>query len=845
MKEVWMLKNKTADFNRIMNRFNVSMPTARLLVNRGYCEEEEIEKFLHPHLKDIPSFHLLKDIGKAVGLLRHAIDNGSFIRIVGDYDVDGVVSTVLLMKAFQELGAYVSYKIPDRVADGYGISRSIIEEAVADGIDVIVTCDNGISAVSQIEYAKEQGMTVIVTDHHEIPEQLPPADCIINPKQRDCEYPGKGICGAMVAAKLCEALYEAYGFGSFIEKNLDILALATVCDVMELTGENRVIVKLGLEVLNKKNNIGIKALCEVNGLEGKKISTYHLGFVLGPCLNATGRLESADAGVELLRTEDEKEAKILAGHLKELNEIRKEKTQKGINSAVDRIENSSLINDSVIVVELKNCHESIAGIIAGKVKEKYNRPVIIFTESTSDEQVYKGSGRSVEAYNMFEGINSCVDLLIKFGGHPMAAGMTIEKANLDKFRTELNKKCCEDLKNLPRKVLIDIGMSMSFWDFKTVEELSILEPIGNGNEKPVFADRNVTIKRITRFGKESNFLKFELIDSRGVSVNGKMFSDTEEFMDDYEKCYGEYRLNEAFNGRGNDKVHLIYSPENNEYNGLRSVQVMINSWMFPENAEIPNSKACKELNKSESNEGSDSENVKSSSADTNQIKALPDDRCLIFCAGKQTILPFDIKNTDYIIAADGGYNYAKALNIIPNELMGDFDSLRNPEELNISAHTKITKVPVEKDYTDAAMAMKRAIKLGYKNIYLIGACGGNRIEHTIANISLLAYGADFGVNAYMFDEKSCLTVIKDAEITFDDKCTGDISVFAFGGKAMGVTEKNLKYEVEDVDLVPEVSLGVSNLFIGKRASVSVKSGKLLVVGDYLPEMIKVRNYYGE
>lgn len=845
MKEVWMLKNRVADFNHICEKFGISLPLARLVVNRGYSEDEEIEKYLHPHIGMLPSYSLLKDVKKAVGIITKAIDNGEHIRIVGDYDVDGVTSTYLLMSAFEELGAYVTYRIPDRVADGYGISHSIIEEAISDGIDLIVTCDNGIAAKSQIEYAKEHGLTVIVTDHHDIPEELPPADCIINPKQKDCEYPNKGICGAVVAAKLCEALFDVYKFGGFIEKHLDILALATVCDVMELTGENRLIVKLGLEEINKKKNVGLKALTEVNGIIEKRITTYHIGFVIGPCLNATGRLETADAGVELLRTEDAKEAKYLAEHLKELNEIRKEKTQKGIDKAVDLINHSSIKEDSVLVVYLSNCHESIAGIIAGRVREKYNRPAIVFTESMADEGILKGSGRSTESYNMFEGLSVCSDLMLKFGGHPMAAGLSIARENLDELRKKLNADCKEDLKTVPRKVSIDIRMPLSYSDCNFVEELKILEPTGVGNEKPVFADREVVVKRVSRFGKEANFLKLDVVDSSGMPVTAKMFSRTEEFLAEYEDTYGEKELEKAFSGNGCNKVHLIYYPEINEYNGIRSVQVHVNGWMFPG-----------EVKKTEENQSDASERVpkvgeetdkfsgnysKKLSMDEKSVRPSPDDRCLIFCAGNRIKLAFKVKSSDYIIAADGGYDYVSNLGLVPNELLGDFDSLKGFEELKVPKDTVVTKYPVEKDDTDTAMALKRAIELGYKNIYLLGATGGKRIEHTLANISLLAYGADRGVRVYMFDEKSCMTVIKDSQITFDSGCAGDLSVFAFGGKANGITEKNLKYELDNAELVPEIALGVSNSFIGKPASISVKSGKLLIVGDYLPELIKVKN----
>ncbi len=834
MKEVWKLKNKAADFEGICKHFGISLPLARLMVNRGYDTEEQIYKYLNPNLSDIPSHYLLKDINKAVTLISKAIDNGSFIRIVGDYDVDGVTSTYLLLNAFEELGAYVTYRIPDRVTDGYGISRKIIEEAVTDRIDLIVTCDNGIAAKSQIEYAKEQGITVVVTDHHDIPEELPPADCIINPKQKDCEYPNKGICGAMVAAKLCEALYEKYGFGSFIEKHLDILALATVCDVMELTGENRVIVKLGLEELNKRTNPGLAQLGNVSGLTGKAISAYHLGFVLGPCLNATGRLETADAGVELLRAKDESEALFLANRLKELNEIRKEKTVKGIDKAIDIIEYSEQKNENVLLVYLSNCHESLAGIIAGKLKERYNKPTLVFTDSNHDDQILKGSGRSVDCYNMFEELCKCSDHIIKFGGHPMAAGLTIERTELENLRVELNRNCDSEILNSPKKVLIDIRMAMSIADEGIINELKLLEPTGMGNEKPVFADRNVIVKRATRFGKEAKFLKLDMIDSAGFLINAKLFNGGESFVQEYEEIFGEKELEDLFLGKGNKELHFIFYPDINEYNGVRNVQININGWMFPEEA-VLKAEANKKKNVKPMQDMQDIQTVET----TDENKGV-NSKCIIICGGDVQNVSFDIKPMDYVIAADKGYEYARNLGIKPDLLLGDFDSFKLNCEVE-SLGIKIERYPVEKDDTDTAIALKKAIELGYSEIYLYGASGGERIDHTLANISLLAYGVKNGVRVYMFDKKNCMTMIHNGTICFDESCKGNLSVFAFGGVANGVTISNLKYELTNSCLLPEIALGVSNSFTGKRARVNVKNGMLLIVGEYLPSQVSIEN----
>ncbi len=581
MKEEWILLNKKADFNEICRKFNVSLPMAVLLVNRGYTQEEEIREFLYPDIKALHDYSLMKDVKKSAELIKKAIDNGENIRIVGDYDVDGVSATYLLFTAFEELGAFVTYRIPNRVTDGYGISTDIIKEAIADGIDMIVTCDNGIAAKSQIEFAKENKMTVIVTDHHDIPDELPPADCIVDPKQTDCDYPEKGICGAVVAAKLCEALYDIYGFGSFIEKHLDVMAVATVCDVMDLRGENRAIVKLGLEKINEKSNVGLTALAEECRLKDVRISAYNLGFVLGPCLNATGRLETADAGVELLRARSIGEARAIAKHLRDLNETRKNNTVTETEKAIEQIENSDLAQDSVLVVYLKTCHESIAGIIAGRLKEKFNRPAIVLTDSVADRSIVKGSGRSVEGYNMFEEIKACSKLLLKFGGHPMAAGLSLEKDLIQNFRKMINENCKEDLTDIPKKKLIDIRLSLSYSSCEFIEELKLLEPTGKGNAGPVFADRNVTVKRISWFGREAEFLKFELTDSTNVPVTAKMFNDTREFLEAFEKNFGERELDLAFQGKGSCKLHFTYSPIINKYNGERSVQIYLNGYMFP------------------------------------------------------------------------------------------------------------------------------------------------------------------------------------------------------------------------------------------------------------------------
>lgn len=811
MKEVWMLKNKKADFKAIQEKFKISAPLARILVNKGFEDFEEIDKFLHPRISDIPSYELLKDAKKAISIISKAIDNGEKIRIVGDYDVDGITSTYVLLTALEGLGAFVTYKIPDRIADGYGINISIIDDAIKDGIDLIVTCDNGIAAFSQIEYAKANGINVIVTDHHDIPEKLPPADAVVDPKQSDCNYPNKGICGAVVAAHICEGLYEKYNYGPFITKHFDVLALATICDVMDLVQENRIIAKNGLEMISRMENIGIKALLNVKNLTDRKIDTYSVGFIIGPCLNATGRLETADAGVELLRCTDEAKALQLAEHLSELNENRKEKTARGVELATRIIEDEGLNSDKVLLVYIPNTHESIAGIIAGRIKEKYNKPTICFTDSSSDGDLIKGSARSVEGYNIFEELTKCSDLLLKFGGHPMAAGLTIERKNLLSLRQQLNINAATLEMPNQKKLLIDLAMAMSYADINFVNELQLLEPMGNGNERPIFADKNVRITRISRFGKESQFFKLNVLDSTGKEIEIKMFNRTDELQNKLILVYGEDAVNQAFNGRGNLLIHLLYDPDINEYRGFTSVQIKLKSFVVPG-----------------APEGTDEENAKKKTvagAEINNIKKAT--IAHIFCSADCLIESFNPTQDSIVIAADAGYLHLKKLGIKPNYLLGDFDSLGEIKDESVA--DRIIKLPVEKDDTDSAYAVKLAMEAGCREIYLYGAIGGERPDHSFANISLLAYMAKRGIKCTIKDSRMDMTAVYNSSIKFGAKNNGDISVFAYGQRAEGVTIKGLKYELQNATLLPEVSLGVSNSFTESPAEIEVKNGVLIVM----------------
>lgn len=579
MNEVWKLNNKRADFDHITKTFGVSPVLAHLLVNKGLSEDVLIDAYLHPVSSSMHSYRLLKDSAKAVAIIAKAIDNGDKIRIVGDYDVDGVTSTYLLMDCFQSLGAFVTYRIPERLNDGYGISERIVEEAHADGISLIVTCDNGVSAVASVKLARELGMDVVVTDHHEPPDVLPEADAIVDPKLSDCDYPFKGICGAVVAAKICEALYEHYDYGSFIDSHLDIMALGTVCDVMELVDENRYIVKKGLEMINAGSNFGLSVLGEVTGASARPINTYTLGFVLGPCLNAAGRLEIADYGVELLSCTDKIRATEIAGKLKDLNEERKDKTVQGLKAAEEIIDSQGLNDDNILIVSMP-CHESVCGIIAGRIKEKYNRPAFVLSESTSEPGMLKGSGRSVEAYDMFEGLKAVDEYLFKYGGHTMAAGLSIKAENLDGFRRAINENCDIDLKNLPKEVMVDLFIPPSSFSEAIVKELEKLEPTGTGNARSVFADKAV-IKRVSVFGNKGEHLRIAVTDSRGNESELKAFNKAEEFGKAFAEKYGEAELEACYGGRGqNGYAALAYYPEINEFRGVRSVQCKLNNYKF-------------------------------------------------------------------------------------------------------------------------------------------------------------------------------------------------------------------------------------------------------------------------
>ena len=568
--EKWVVTAKKADFQKIGQTFDIDPVIARLIRNRDVEGMENIRSYLYGTLEELPSPWLLKDMKKAVEILKDKIDQKARIRIIGDYDIDGVTATYILLTGFRRLGARVDTYIPDRIKDGYGMHSQLIEKASEDGIDTIITCDNGIAASAEIQQAKEKGMTVIVTDHHEIPYRdtdkgrewiVPEADAVINPKQSDCPYPNKNICGAVVAWKLIWALYETYG----IDRN-EILefsepaAVATVGDVMDLQGENRIIVKEGLRRLPTTKNQGFRALIEANGLGGERITAYHVGFVLGPCINASGRLDTAARALRLLCTEDADRAAKEAGDLVALNQSRKAMTEKGREEAEHIIESQGLSSDRVLVVYLPECHESLAGIIAGRLREKYYKPSFVLTKA---EKGAKGSGRSIEAYSMYDELVKCSDLLEQFGGHPMAAGLSLAEENIDAFRKRLNEVWTLTEEELVPKVVIDVPMPISYLSRTLTEQLSVLEPFGKGNSKPLFAQKGLRVLNLRIFGKNQNVAKMCLMDGQGNSVDAVYFGAAKEF----EQYVQQKEL-----------ISVTYYPEINVYQGRESLQAVIRNY---------------------------------------------------------------------------------------------------------------------------------------------------------------------------------------------------------------------------------------------------------------------------
>lgn len=566
--EKWVVSAKRADFQQIANKFGIDPVVARLIRNREQITDEEIDIYLHGKITELHSWKLLKGMETLLEILKEKIREQKKIRIIGDYDIDGVCSTYILLQGLKKAGAAVDVDIPDRMKDGYGISRELIDLAKEAGTDTIVTCDNGISAIEQIAYAKELGMTVLVTDHHEVPYEeqedgsvrtfLPDADAIVNPRQEDCGYPFKGICGGMVAFKVICGLYEKLGIpAKETEELIPFAAIATVGDVMDLTDENRILVKDGLRRLQNPENEGLKALIRVNNLENREITAYHIGFILGPCMNASGRLSTAKRALRLLLSRDTKEASILAEDLKSLNDSRKDMTAKGVEQAVELVETTDLLHDRVLVIYLPDCHESLAGIIAGRIRERYARPVFVLTKA---EEGVKGSGRSIEAYHMFQELVKCKELLTKFGGHPMAAGLSLPEENIEAFRRKLNENCILTREDMIEKIVIDVPMPMSYVTIPLIRQLSQLEPFGKGNTKPVFAQKNLRFTDCRVFGKNRNVVKMQGKDEFGFAAECIWFGDGDDFLE-------KIREKECWDA--------IYYPSVNVFRGRESIEMVI------------------------------------------------------------------------------------------------------------------------------------------------------------------------------------------------------------------------------------------------------------------------------
>jgi len=568
--EKWMVYNKKADFQKIGSEFGIDPVIARLIRNRDIQDMKEIRSYLYGTLAEIPSPWKMKDMERAVQILQKKITQKKKIRIIGDYDIDGVTATCILLKGLKRLGANVDTYIPDRVKDGYGMHEQLIDKALEDGIDTILTCDNGIAAAAEIEYAKKEGLTVIVTDHHDIPFRdtedgriwiIPKADAVVNPKQNDCLYPNKNICGTVVAWKLIWALYERLEIDSDeIWDFLELAAIATVGDVMDLQGENRIIVKEGLKKLSSTSFEGLKALICVNNLEGAEITAYHVGFVIGPCINASGRLDTAARSLELLLADNMEDAMKLADDLYDLNQSRKAMTEQGKEQAIQSIEENNLGKDRVLVVYLPDCHESLAGIIAGRIREAYNKPVFVLTKGSDG---VKGSGRSIEAYSMYEELVKCSDLLMQFGGHPMAAGLSMEEKNVELFRRRLNDNCTLTEQDLIPKIMIDVPMPISYLSKKLTEQLKVLEPFGKGNSKPLFAQKNLRAVGIRVFGRNRNVAKMLLIDENGIKMDAVYFGEAQEFVDFVQ---------------AHDTISVTYYPEINVFQGRENLQVVIKNY---------------------------------------------------------------------------------------------------------------------------------------------------------------------------------------------------------------------------------------------------------------------------
>ena len=585
--EQWVVSAKKADFKGIAKQFGIDQVTARIIRNRDVVGEQALKEYLSGTWKDLHDPRQMKDITRASGLLQNKIRENRKIRILGDYDIDGVQSVYILYSALSRLKAQVDYEIPDRIADGYGVNERLIRQAASEGIDTILTCDNGIAAYQEIVLAKELGLTVIITDHHEVPYeeggdgnriyQIPPADAVVNPKQPDCPYPFKSLCGAAVAFKLIQVLYQDLGISETEAfAYLENAAFATVGDVMDLQGENRILVKEGLKALNHTKNYGIRALTARSKIPPGGINAYHIGFVLGPCLNASGRLDTAKRALGMLLAENTYQAEEYAGDLYDLNVSRKEMTEQGVLQARELVEQTDLKNDKVLVIYLPDCHESLAGIIAGRIREQYHRPVFVLTKS---EEGVKGSGRSIEQYSMYEEMSKCKELFLKYGGHPMAAGLSLPEEHVDLFRQRLNELTTLTDNDLRGKVVIDVPMPLDYITRELIQEFNILEPFGKANEKPLFADRNIQILSMRILGKNRNVCRMQIRSAGGSNFTAVYFGQVEELLSFLREKYGSGALEQALAGKDSGMlVSFVYYPELNVYNGRESIQIVVKKY---------------------------------------------------------------------------------------------------------------------------------------------------------------------------------------------------------------------------------------------------------------------------
>lgn len=569
MNSKWMVYAKKADFKQIASEYGIDQVLARIIRNRDICGSKDIDMYLNGNLNDIHNPHSMKDADKFVDIITKKIEEHKPVRIIGDYDIDGICSIYILFCGLKAAGADVDYVVPHRINDGYGINEHLIDNAINEGIDTIVTCDNGIAAYNQVRYAKDNGITMIVTDHHDVPFEIkddkkvyivPPADAVINPKQADCDYPFKLLCGAGVAYKLISLLYDRLGFDKKeLEDYIEFMAIATVGDIVDLIDENRIVVKYGLKHIAHTKNTGLRALIEECQLDINNISSYHIGFVIGPCLNASGRLDTARQAIELMLCKDNEKAHNMAKELIALNNERKSMTEQETQKAIELVENTGLLKDRVLVIYLKDCHESIAGIIAGRIKERYYRPTFVITNA---EDGAKGSGRSIEGYNMYEEINKCKNVLTKYGGHPMAAGLSLAISDIDIFRKMLNDNAILTDEDLIPKMWIDVPMPVSYANIRLVNQLKLLEPFGKGNEKPVFADKNLYVKTASVIGKNKNVLRCQLETEDGTYVPAVQFGINN--IDDIP--------------RAGMRISIIYYPDINTFNGIMSLQIIIKEW---------------------------------------------------------------------------------------------------------------------------------------------------------------------------------------------------------------------------------------------------------------------------